>query len=76
MRLALRLYLARVLTNGAGDRGYIALGLYSALVLIKEAWERGKPWVCTLYWCSPGEPGNKTSNESILVLIRGAWEQI
>ena len=76
MRLALRLYLVLVLTKGAGDRGYIALGLYSALVLTKGAWERGKPWACTLYWCSPGKPGNKTSHESILVLIKGAWKQI
>ena len=72
MRLALRLYLVLVLTKAAGDRGYIALGLYSALVLTKGARERGKPWA---YWCSPGEPGNKTSHESIMVLIRGAWEQ-
>ena len=76
MRLALRLYLVLVLTKGAGDRGYIALGLYSTLVLTKGALERGKPWACTLYWYSPGEPGNKTSHQSILVLIRGAWEQI
>ena len=76
MRSALRLYLVLVLTKGAGDRGYIAFGLYSALVLTKGAWERGKPWACTLYWCSSGEPGNKTSHEYILVLIKGAWEQI
>ena len=75
MRLALGLYSVLVLIRGAAERGYIALGLYSALVLTRGAWERGKPWACTLYWCSPREPGNKASHESILVLIRGAWEQ-
>ena len=83
MRLALRLYLALVLTKGAGDRGYIALGLYSALVLTKGAWEREKNpgrVLCTgahqeslgtrlamsPYWCSSGEPRNKSSPGIVL----------
>ena len=73
MRLALGLYSVQVLTRGAGERGYIALGLYSALVLTRGAWERGKPWACTLYWCSPGEPGNEASHE--LALLTGAHQE-
>ena len=41
----------------------LSLGLYSALVLTRGAWERGKPRDCTLYWCSPREPGNEASHE-------------
>ena len=73
MRLALGLYSVQVLTREAGERGYIALGLYSALVLTRGAWERGKPWACTLYWCSPGEPGNEASHE--LALLTGAHQE-
>ena len=73
MRLALVLYSVQVLTRGAGERGYIALGMDSALVLTRGAWERGKPWACTLYWCSPGEPGNEASHE--LSLLTGAHQE-
>ena len=55
-----------VLRTGAhqGSLGTrLALGLYSTLVLNKGAWVRGKPWAGTLYWCSPGEPGNEASRE-------------
>ena len=64
MSLALGLY---SVLGRAGDRGYVALGLYSALVLTRGPWERGKPWACTLYWCSPGEPGNVASLERALL---------
>ena len=39
----------------------LSLGLYSALVLTRGAWERGKPRDCTLYCYSPGELGNQAN---------------
>ena len=51
----------------------LSLGLYSALVLTRRAWERGKPRDCTLYWCSPGELGNKVSLG--IVLRTGAHQR-
>ena len=58
-----------VLHTGAHQRSLVtrlALRLYSTLVLTRGAWERGKPRDCTLYWCSPGEPGNEASHELAL----------
>ena len=51
----------------------LALGLYSTLVLTRGAWERGKPWACSLYWCSPGAPGKEASHE--LALLTGAHQE-
>ena len=65
-----------VLRTGAHQRSLVtrlALGLYSTLVLTRGAWERGKPRDCTLYWCSPGEPGNEASHE--LALRTGAHQE-
>ena len=50
-----------------------SLDLYSALVLTRGAWERGKPCACTLYWCSPGEPGNEAIHE--LALLTGDHQE-
>ena len=51
----------------------LSLGLYSALVLTRRAWERGKLRDCTLYWCSPGELGNEVSLG--IVLRTGAHQR-
>ena len=49
------------------------MSFHSVLVLTRGTWERHKPWACTLYWCSPGEPGNEDSHE--LTLLTGAHQE-
>ena len=43
MKLAMGLYSVLLLTRGTGEPGYIALGLYSALVLLGEPGNEPRP---------------------------------